>query len=71
MFSFALVIYITYRLAGIFINEVAAGERLYTRIERVLRAETAEFVQDSVSVISAANAGGSLFISAVSFITLL
>jgi membrane protein len=71
MFSFAPVIYIAYRLAGIFINEAAAGERLYARLEVVLGAETAAFIQDSVSAISAANAGGSLIMSVVSFITLL
>ena len=36
MFSFTAVIYIAFRLAGIFINEVAAAERFYTRIETVL-----------------------------------
>lgn len=58
MFSFAPVIYITYRLAGIFINEAAAGERLYTRIEAVLGVETAAFIQDSVSAVAAGNVGG-------------
>jgi membrane protein len=71
MFSFAPVIYIAYWLAGIFINEAAAGERLYTRIEAVLGAETAAFIQESVSQISNADSGGSLIISIVSFVTLL
>ena len=71
MFSFAAVIYLAYMIAGIFINEAAAAERLYTRIESVLGAETAAFIQDSVSAISTANEGGSLIISAVSLISLL
>jgi len=71
MFSFAAVIYLAYRLAGIFINEAAAAERLYTRIEAVLGSETAAFIQDSVSAISAANESGSWIISAVSLISLL
>lgn len=71
MFSFAAVIYIAYRLAGIFINEAAAAERLYTRIEAVLGAETAAFIQDSVSAIGAANTGGSWIVSLVSLGTLL
>jgi len=71
MFSFAAIIYIAFRLAGIFINEVAAGERLYTRIEAVLGPETAAFIQDSVAAISAANTGGSLVVSVVSLISLL
>jgi membrane protein len=71
MFSFAAVIYLAFLIAGIFINEAAAAERLYTRIEAVLGAETAAFIQDSVAAISAANEGGSLVISAVSLISLL
>jgi len=71
MFSFAAVIYLAFLIAGIFINEAAAAERLYTRIESVLGAETAAFIQDSVSAISTANEGGSLIISAVSLISLL
>jgi membrane protein len=71
MFSFAAVIYIAFRFAGIFINELAAGERLYTRIEAVLGTETAVFIQDSVAAISAANMGGSLIVSAISLISLL
>lgn len=71
MFSFAAVIYIAYQIAGIFINEATAAERFYTRIEAVLGSETASFIQDSVSAISASNQGGSLIISAVSLISLL
>ena len=71
MFSFAAVIYLAFRLAGIFIDEAAAAERFYTRIDAVLGSETAAYIQDSVSAISVANTGGSLIISAVSFITLL
>ena len=71
MFSFAAVIYIAYQIAGIFINEAAAAERLYTRIEAVLGSEIATFIKDSVAAISAANEGGSWLISVVSLISLL
>jgi membrane protein len=71
MFSFAAVIYLAYRLAGIFIDEAAAAELFYTRVEAVLGAETAAFIQDSVSAIANANTGGSWFITIVSGITLL
>jgi membrane protein len=71
MFSFAAVIYLAYRLAGIFINEAAAAERFYTRIEAVLGTETATFIRDAVSAISAANTGGSWVMSLISLITLL
>jgi len=71
MFSFAAVIYLAFFIASFFINEAAAAEQFYTRIEAVLGTETATFIQDSVSAISAANAGGSLIISVVSLISLL
>ena len=71
MVSFAAVIYIAYRVAGIFINEAAAAERLYTRIEAVLGTETAAFIQNSVSALAASKSGGSILISAISFISLL
>jgi len=71
MFSFAAAIYIAFRLAGIFINEAAAAERFYTRIEAVLGSETAAFIQDSVAAISAANSGGSWIVSLISLITIL
>jgi membrane protein len=71
MFSFAAVIYIAFLIASIFINEAAAAERLYTRIEAVLGSEIAAFIQDSVAAVSAANTGGSILITAVSVISLL
>jgi YihY family inner membrane protein len=71
MFSFAAVIYIAFRFAGIFINEEAAAERFYTRIASILGSETASFIQASISAISATNTGGSLLITAVSMISLL
>jgi len=71
MVSFSAVIYIAYLLAGIFINEAAAAERLNTRIEAILGAETAAFIQDSVSAIAVSNEGGSWIISVISFISLL
>jgi membrane protein len=71
MVSFAAVFYIAYFIAGIFINEAAAAERLYTRIEAVLGAETADFIRNSVSAIAAGSEGGSWIISIISFISLL
>jgi membrane protein len=71
MFSFAAVIYLAFFIASFFINEAAAAEQFYSRIEAVLGTETATFIQDSVSAISATNAGGSWIISVVSLISLL
>jgi membrane protein len=71
MFSFAAVIYLAFRIAGLFINETAAAERLFTRIEAVLGAETAAFIQDSVSAIASSNTGGSLIVTVISSVSLL
>ncbi len=71
IFSFAPVIYIAYWVASWFINEVAAGERLYTRLEAVLGPETAAFIKDSVAAISSASTGGSWIITLISLGTLL
>jgi len=71
MFSFAAVIFIAFWLASFFINEAAAAEQFYTRIEAVLGPETAAFIQESVSTIAASTSGGSLIVSIVSLISLL
>jgi membrane protein len=71
IFSFAPVIYFAFRFAGIFINEAAAAERFYTRVEALLGPEMAAFIQKSVEAISAVNSGGSFIITAVSLFSLL
>lgn len=71
VFSFAAVIYFAFLVASIFINETAAAERLYARIEMVLGEELAAFIQDSVAAIASVNTGGSWIISAVSLLSLL
>jgi membrane protein len=71
MFSFAAVIYIAFRLAGIFIDEAAAAERFYTRVAAVLGTETATFIQDSVAAVSSTNSGGSLVVTIISLVSLL
>src|SRR5512136_1403515 len=71
MFSFAAVIYIAFRLAGIFIDEAAAAERFYTRVATVLGTETATFIQNSVATLSSANSSGSLFVTLISLVSLL
>ena len=71
MFSFTAAIYLAFRIAGIFIDEVAAAEQFYSRISTAFGSEVATFIQDSVSATSAANTGGSLIVSVVSLISLL
>jgi membrane protein len=71
MFSFAAVIYIAFRLAGIFIDEAAAAERFYTRIASVLGTETATFIQNSVAALSSTNSGSTPLMTIVSLASLL
>ncbi len=71
MFSFTAIIYLAFRIAGIFINEAAAAERFYSRIEAILGSTTASFIQNSVSAISAAETGGSPIITIISSVSLI
>jgi membrane protein len=71
MFSFAPVIFIGYTVAGLFIDQLAAAERMYQRVETVLGPETAEFIQRSVSALGNSSSGGTLLGSLVSLIALL
>ena len=71
MFSFTAIIYLAFRIAGIFINEAAAAERFYSRIEAILGSATASFIQSSVSAISAVDTGGSPIITIISSVSLL
>lgn len=71
MFSFAAVIYFAFLIASFFINEAVAAERFYTRIEVVFGSEISAFINESVSAISSANTGGSMLVSAISFVSLL
>jgi membrane protein len=71
MFSFAAVIFIAFWIASFFINEIAAAELFYTRIEAVLGTETATFIQESVSNLAASTTGGSVLVSFVSLVSLL
>ncbi len=71
MFSFTAIIYLAFRIAGIFINEAAAAERFYARIEAILGSATASFIQSTVSAISAVDTGGSPIITIISSVSLL
>jgi membrane protein len=71
IFAFAPVIYFAFQFAGIFINEAAAAERFYARVEALLGPETAAFIQKSVAAISSVDTGGSFIITAVSLFSLL
>lgn len=71
MFSFAAVIFIAFWLASFFINEAAAAELFYTRIESVLGAETAAFIQEAVASLAASTSSSSFIVSVISLVSLL
>ncbi len=71
MFSFAAVIFIAFWLASFFINEAAAAEQFYTRIESVLGAETAAFIQETVATLAASTSSSSFIVSVISLVSLL
>lgn len=70
MFSFAPVIFIGFTVAGLFIDQLAAAERLYGRLTVLLGPETSELVEDSVAAIGHSATGTSLLASLISFIAL-
>jgi membrane protein len=71
IFSFAAVIYLAFRIAGIFIDEAAAAERFYSRIAATLGADIASYIQDSVNAVNSANTGGSVLVTVISLASLL
>ena len=71
MFSFAPVIFIGYTVAGLFIDQLAAADRMYQRLEVVLGPETAEFIKTSVSAIGNSSSNGTWLGSVVSLVALL
>lgn len=71
MFSFAPVIFIGFTIAGLFIDQLAAAERMYQRMEAVLGPETSKFIADAVSTIGSTSSGGTLLGSLISLIALL
>ncbi len=71
MFSFAPVIFMAYSIAGIFIDQISAANRMYVRLESILGAEVTTLIEDSVSALSHTTRDGSFLISLVSLLALL
>jgi membrane protein len=71
MFSFAPVIFIAFSIIGIFADEIAAAGQFYERIESVLGAEFAAFVQDSITALSQTSSEASILVSIISFLALI
>lgn len=71
MFSFAPVFFLAYSIAGIFIDQISAANRMYTRLESVLGSEVTGLIKDSVATLSHTAREGSFLASLVSLAALL
>lgn len=70
MFSLAPLIYIAFTVAGIFIDELSVATQFFERLEYVMGAETAQFVEQTVVNLSQAGTGGTVISSVISFLAL-
>jgi membrane protein len=71
MFSLAPMLYIALSVAGIFINELAVVDDIFSRLSRTLGAETAEFLREMVIAASQRTSRDSLLTSLISLGALL
>jgi membrane protein len=71
LFSFAPVIYISFIVAGIFIDRSALVQRLMASIEATLGPGITSIIQEMISNLAAKSTSGTFFISLVSFLALL
>jgi membrane protein len=71
MFSLAPLIYVAFSVAGIVLDEASVANRFFDRLEFVMGAETAQFVQEAVYNLQQTSTGGSLLWSIISFLALL
>ena len=70
MFSFAPVIFMAFTVAGLFIDQLAAAERIYQELEAILGTDTSVFIRDTVTSIGNTTRGGTILGSLISFIAL-
>jgi membrane protein len=66
MFSFAPVIYVAFRIAGRFVDQLAVADQLYQKLQNLLGPETAALVKDLVAALAPSNNSSSILISLVS-----
>jgi membrane protein len=71
MFAFAPILYVVLRVAGLFINEVLLAQEFYARVEQLLGADMARFIQSMVFDASLQQTGGSLISTLISLGALL
>jgi len=71
VFSFAPVIFIAFKVAGIFIDQLALSNQVYERLAKVLGPEVTAFIQESVATVSKSTSSSSILIAVISFLALL
>ncbi|RPI35115.1 MAG: YihY/virulence factor BrkB family protein [Chloroflexota bacterium] len=71
LFSFAPVIYISFRIAGIFMDQAELLDHFFTRLEAALGPGVAQAIQGMLDEVAGTDSGGRLLISLVSFFFLL
>lgn len=71
MFSLAPVTFIALTVAGVFIDELAMANRLFTILNNVVGPDAAAFVEESVLSMEQSTSGGTFFISIISFMAIL
>lgn len=71
MFAFAPVIFISFWVAGIFIDQLSAANQFYIRLENLLGPEVAEMIQESVEAIASTTTGSSVIATLISLVALL
>jgi membrane protein len=71
MFAFAPVIFISFWVAGLFIDQLSAANQFYVRLENLLGPEVAEMIQESVGAIASTTTGSSVIATLVSVVALL
>ncbi|MFC2026100.1 YihY/virulence factor BrkB family protein [Chloroflexota bacterium] len=67
IFSFVPITYLAFAIAGIFIDELAAADRLFSRLSNVLGEDMVIYLQEGVSSLAENTAGGSTLTSLISF----
>ena len=71
IFSLAPLIYIAFSVAGIFLDEISMATQFFDRLENVMGAETAQFIEGTVINIYQASTGGTYLSTIISFLALL
>ncbi len=71
MFSLAPLIYVAFSVAGIVLDEASVANQFFNRLENVMGAETAQFIQEAVYSLEQTSTGGSYLWSIISFLALL